>query len=209
MILAAGCSAPSLSRRSSTGPSTRRSVLPLIPAVGILLARRLDELGDERPSRLRGKLPAALVVSGLVSLWVVAADVAWANSERDAAGRGARARQERDGGRVVSGALGLSVLRAEGRPAAVRPLQVHPERRRPADHAGGQHPDSHPPQQFIREVQIVELDLRQPLATMRWRMGAGFYSSFFGPLPFVFGAVGPERYFLFRIDATLRPDQWP
>jgi hypothetical protein len=54
----------------------------------------------------------------------------------------------------------------------------------------------------------VEIALHQPLTTMSWRMGAGFYSSFFGPLPFAFGAVGPERYFLFRIGASLRPDQW-
>jgi hypothetical protein len=186
-----------------------RSVLPLIPAVGILLARRLDELGDERPSRLRGKLPAALVVSGLVSLWVVAADVAWANSERDAAGEVHERVKSETAAVWFQGHWGFQYYAQK---AGLRPfdhfkytlnagdLLIMPE-------ANIQ--TRTPPQQFIREVQIVELDLRQPLATMRWRMGAGFYSSFFGPLPFVFGAVGPERYFLFRIDATLRPDQWP
>jgi hypothetical protein len=38
-------------------------------------------------------------------------------------------------------------------------------------------------------------------------MGTGFYSSVFGPLPFAFGSVLPERYFLIRIGAPLGPDQ--
>jgi hypothetical protein len=186
-----------------------RSVLPLIPAAGILLARRLDELGDGPRGRLRGPLVAGLVLSGLVSLWVVTADAAWADSERDAA-REVHERVKSETTAVwFQGHWGFQYYAQK---AGLRPfdhakctlnagdLLIMPE---------GNIQTRTPPPQFVRDVQVVELDLRQPLTTMRWRMGAGFYASFFGPLPFVFGAVGPERYFLFRIDATLRPEQWP
>jgi 4-amino-4-deoxy-L-arabinose transferase-like glycosyltransferase len=62
-----------------------RSVLPLIPAAGILLARRIDVL---RPTSIRFRpalLAIPLALSGVVSLWLTWADTELANSARIAA----------------------------------------------------------------------------------------------------------------------------
>ena len=37
-----------------------------------------------------------------------------------------------------------------------------------------------------------------PLATMSQETGAGFYSNVWGPLPWVFARIPPERYLVFR-----------
>jgi hypothetical protein len=37
------------------------------------------------------------------------------------------------------------------------------------------------------------------LATMSPEMHAGFYSSRWGPLPWVFGGIPPEQYLIFRV----------
>ena len=59
-----------------------RSVLPIIPAVGILIARRLDAtLKFVSPVRLL----APLGVAGVLALWVACADAGWADSAKRAA----------------------------------------------------------------------------------------------------------------------------
>jgi hypothetical protein len=62
-----------------------RSVLPLIPAAGILLARRLDTLGIASVKRLQAEVALALLASGLLSFWIAQADADWANSAKQAA----------------------------------------------------------------------------------------------------------------------------
>ena len=57
-----------------------RSVLPMIPAVGILLARRLETLGNLAGKLRLAKLVVPLVVSAAVALWVTWADASLANS---------------------------------------------------------------------------------------------------------------------------------
>src|SRR5438552_11747994 len=47
-----------------------RSALPLIPAIGILLARRLEKLRNASQRRLAASVVIALSLSGLVSLWI-------------------------------------------------------------------------------------------------------------------------------------------
>jgi 4-amino-4-deoxy-L-arabinose transferase-like glycosyltransferase len=185
-----------------------RSVLPLVPAVGILLARRLDRRDDGLQPRLRGKIAVALVASGLVSLWVAAADAGWAGSERDGALQVKEIVKSETASVWFEGHWGFQYY-AQG--AGLRPFDLEKETLHPGDvliMPEGNIQTRTPPQSFVRDWQTVEIALHQPLTTMSWRMGAGFYSSFFGPLPFAFGAVGPERYFLFRIGASLRPDQW-
>jgi dolichyl-phosphate-mannose-protein mannosyltransferase len=186
-----------------------RSVLPLVPAAGILLARRLEDPGNAPRSRSQGKLVAALVASGLVSVWVAAADAEWADSEREAA-RLVKERLSSETAAVwFEGHWGFQYYAQK---AGLRPFDLEKYTLSPGDvliMPEGNIQTRTPPQKLVRDQRLLEIDLHQPISTMRWRMGAGFYSSFFGPLPFAFGAVSPERYFLFRIDATLRPGQWP
>ena len=41
--------------------------------------------------------------------------------------------------------------------------------------------------------------MHREVAPMRRELGAGFYSSSWGPLPFALGYVPPERYLLLRL----------
>ena len=38
------------------------------------------------------------------------------------------------------------------------------------------------------------------LAVNNYRMGAGFYSSIYGSLPYIFGKTVKERYFIYEVD---------
>jgi hypothetical protein len=53
--------------------------------------------------------------------------------------------------------------------------------------------------QFIESRSMRSTDVNVGLTTVRARMGAGFYSDTFGPLPYSFGSVPPERYALIRL----------
>jgi hypothetical protein len=49
---------------------------------------------------------------------------------------------------------------------------------------------------------ILEFTNPTLATTMSWRLGAGFYSSFWGPLPYAFGPIPPERYFIMRANGV-------
>jgi hypothetical protein len=53
---------------------------------------------------------------------------------------------------------------------------------------------------------IDAIDVPLPwLATMNLQVGAGFYADVFGPLPFAFGRVPPERFTVYKVS----PDPGP
>jgi len=51
--------------------------------------------------------------------------------------------------------------------------------------------------QFVASQQIVQIDPHAYAATMA--LGAGFYSSVWGPLPYGFGRVPPEPYLVVHL----------
>ena len=55
----------------------------------------------------------------------------------------------------------------------------------------------------FQKESVLKFSNRSMASTISWQRGAGFYSSYFGPLPFTFGRVPPERYSVVRAD-TLR-----
>jgi hypothetical protein len=59
----------------------------------------------------------------------------------------------------------------------------------------------------IATLEVVEVTLPQPITTIRRDLGAGFYSTYFGPLPFAVGKVPPERYYLFRLMSKVSASQ--
>ena len=66
------------------------------------------------------------------------------------------------------------------------------------------------PRQFMASDELLEIKLQQSIMTMSAPMKAGFHSAVSQRwLPFGFGTVPAERYHLFRIGTTIRPEQWP
>ncbi len=186
-----------------------RSVLPLIPAAGILLARRLDGLGIALVKPMQRKAALALLISGIVSFWVAKADADWADSAKQTAvALGQRARHETGtvwfqghwGFQYYMEQLGMLPVDFPTSILNAGDLLVIPE---------GDFTTLAPPPKSVSSEEVLLVKSRQPVITMRSAMEAGFYASSYGALPFAFGTVPPEEYHLFRIGATVRPDQWP
>ena len=176
-----------------------RSVILLIPAVGILLARRLDKLSDKTPG-IQRKIVLALALSGVVSLWVTKADSDWANSARQAS----EIIQQQTNKEIhpvwfeghwgfqyymqLWGARPVDFLRSETREGDVLIVPGSNAMAYPL-----------PSSQFVASSGLLRIKLAQPVSTMRWRRGAGFYSSFYGFLPFVFASPETEQYYVLRL----------
>jgi Dolichyl-phosphate-mannose-protein mannosyltransferase len=177
-----------------------RTVLPLIPASGILIARRLEHLPASFTPQLQRRIVLALAFSGAVSCWLAKADADLANAARQAAvfihqqtyhdqstvwfqGHwGFQYYMQRFGARPID-FLSSTMDRGD--------VLIVPENNADAFKM--------PSPEFVASSEVIEVALPEPLFTMRWRSGAGFYASFYGPLPFAFGAPASERYYLIRL----------
>ncbi len=172
-----------------------RSVLPLIPAAGILMFRRLDR----SPGILTQSRPAAvasgLAIAALLSFAITASDVAWANSAREAAGL---IYQKTRGERGTVFFLGHWGFQYYMQTLGFIPADEIYSRFRVGDLVivPVNNTELIPlPRQFdFIEQEDLKLLPGNLVTTMNWGMGAGFYSSYWGPLPFAFGNVPPEEY---------------
>jgi 4-amino-4-deoxy-L-arabinose transferase-like glycosyltransferase len=171
-----------------------RSVLPLLPAVGITLARRIDRAGwpSGRSLAIRAGLPLAL--AGAASLWVTAADARLANSAREAAAYMREKSGFTPADLMFEGHWGFQYYMQE---AGYRPIDFRTFAESPSTHIviPRNNTNMQPaPPEAIASTKTVAFDVSSGVATMSPDMGAGFYSDVWGPLPFAFGPVPEERY---------------
>lgn len=174
-----------------------RSVLPLIPAMGISLMRRWETVASKRWVSLQIMLP--LVVAGILSIWVSWGDADLANAAKRAA-TSIRERTRNASGRVVfQGHWGFQYyMQAFGSvPFDAQTYQVQ----------GGDRmvvPENNTdivalPPLTVMAQQKVEVEMPLHVSTMSRPLGAGFYYALWGPLPFAFGSVPDERYSLLEV----------
>ena len=176
-----------------------RSVLPLIPAAGILSVRRLETIYSTWTRSATVQVGGALMVSGVLSMWVASADTHLANLQRDAA-HSVQWQTSNEGGVLwYEGHWGfqyymeqLGVL-----PVDAKDYQIRPGDRVVVPENSGNFAGLPQDMSFQQEA-VMEFANPSLAATISWRLGAGFYSSYWGPLPFTFGRVPPERYFLLK-----------
>jgi len=185
-----------------------RSILPMVPAVAILIARRLDQL-DLAASRWRTvAVIVPLLVSGAFSLWVAAADEALANSARFAAVY-LHLKTHHDPSAVeFQGHWGFQYYMEL---AGARPLEQ-----------GGT--GSHPGDLIVKSVNNTNMfklaektsvdsayaiPMNGWVSTISTDLGAGFYSSAWGPLPFAIGRVPNERYYVLRVEGRADEKEQP
>jgi len=175
-----------------------RSILPMIPAVGILLARRLE---TTLPVVTWRKLLAPLGVAGVLALWVACGDAGWADSARRAADVIHEKTRSESGVVWFAGHWGFQYyMQAYG----ARPVDT--SNFSASFHAGDfvVLPKNNTnlfeiAPQFVTSREVIELPMLRRAATMCPELGAGFYSSVWGPLPFAIGPVTTERYSLLRL----------
>ena len=176
-----------------------RSVLPLIPAAGILLARRLDSNGAHFRRERLVKVLTPLALAAIISIWVTSADVKLANSARLAA-QYVRDHANMDpanvgfeghwGFQYYMERFGFQPLELTKIKVGTGNLIVLPE--------NNDNIKLIPPQ-FVESQWLLSLDANIGVATMNTPLGAGFYADVFGPLPYAFGLVPAERYMFVRL----------
>jgi hypothetical protein len=174
-----------------------RSILPLIPAAAILLARRLDDARVASNWRPTGILIVPLAVSAMISLSIAWGDTALANSGRSMASIIHGQTQNQAGSVLFEGHWGFQYYMQlfGARPVEydkfafqTGDLVVTPE------NSTSTFPIA---PQYVASQQILPIDPHSYAATMA--LGAGFYSSVWGPLPFSFGRVPSENYLVVHL----------
>jgi hypothetical protein len=183
---------------------TSRTLLPMAPAVMILLLRRFNASGASNGRTLWWPLlPAALV-----SLLVTTADYKLANTARLASSY-LQNRFGTEAGTVwFEGHWGFQYYMGQWR---AKPADLEQWRAKPVDQneRGIVSGDL-----VIIPVNNTNISRTLPtttgrpeqvnfpqflLATISPKTGAGFYSSIWGPLPWAFAPIPPERYLVFRV----------
>lgn len=193
-----------------------RTVLPLAPAVALLLAR------EQGTGSLfaRWRLTVSTAVMGAIALLLVRADSQWANSCRTAAHE--LAQQPQQSGqqvwfvghwgmqyylqRIGARPLRLLVREPPGPPGSavvvgVRPLRVGTPQIGPEDLVLRPINNTNVPDSFsgMTLVDRRHYSTSQLVTLMVETSGAGFYASGWGPLPFSFGSAPPEEYEVFQL----------
>jgi hypothetical protein len=168
-----------------------RSILPMAPAIAILLLRRIETVA---PSM---KLQWFFALAAALSLLVSFADYQLANSARAAA---TTIKEKFRGAATIwfQGHWGFQYYAQEN---GLRAFDSNHSQVRPGDlmvlpfnntNLIPIFPDK------AERLTIVELPVLPWIATMNKAVGAGFYMDILGPLPFAFGAVPAEKYYVLR-----------
>jgi 4-amino-4-deoxy-L-arabinose transferase-like glycosyltransferase len=180
-----------------------RSVLPMIPAVALLLTRRAHQVQTGKSTYA---IPAALTLSLVFSLWITVGDTELANSARKAA-TDIHTRAAREGKRALfTGHWGFQYYMQSLGGVPVDPLQVEPTildivviPRNNSNADIGLHtsePDGR-----------ITTKMHANVTTMGFDVGAGFYSSIWGQLPFAFAPVPDETYDLVPLREVTQESQ--
>lgn len=169
-----------------------RSILPLIPAGAILLARRLDDRTQE--ARHRFFVWTLLATTACIALWVTTGDMRLAEITRQAAENVLDNSRGESANLYFQGHWGFQyyMQQAGAHPFDLRHYQPHPNDVIVIPENNTNQFDLRP--DIIASQTILEEDMDSSVSTMSQPMGAGFYTSLWGPLPFAFGTVPPERY---------------
>jgi hypothetical protein len=184
-----------------TWSNSARVNLPMAPALGLLVARRLAS----RPVT-RGSVGGAALASLVLALGVTYADARLAGSAREAAERIADRYGGGEGRLWFFGHWGFQYYLEE---RGGRAIDVQRSRLLPGDVVAIPSNNSNVfslPRKRAEQLETIEVAVPRWLTPMNVVLGAGFYSSVFGPLPWAFGAVPAERYEIF---AVRRPIQFP
>ena len=169
-----------------------RYLLPLVPPVGILIVRALGSNPKRGP--LTWILAVPSIASLLLSLWVAWGDMKLANSAREAAEVIYRKTGSQTGKVLFQGHWGFQYYMES---LGAMPLDLSQSNLSTSDTIV--EPDNNANVTAFSPMMIassfpVAIDTGQWVATLQRDRSAGFYTSFWGALPFAFGSVPEEKY---------------
>lgn len=171
-----------------------RSILPMAPAMGILIARRLEQ----NPPLIRG-LAAALAASAVLAVFVTQADYLRAvavrqNARAIRAGYGQTMEQM-----FFQGHWGFQYYMSA---LGAKPLDFVHDNLRPGDLVAIPSNNTNVLPPAPGKAVLLQIHV-QPgsglLGTVSEALGASFYASVLGPLPFAFGPVPPETVSIYAL----------
>jgi len=181
-----------------------RSLLLVAPAVGILVARRLERQATIGVGiRIQRLIPGAVVISILVSLFLAMEDYDLANSGRAAARQLAAEYKGRGGTLWFQGHWGFQHYMEHSGAVALDRNSSMPELNDIVvvpSNASNLFDFS---VDLVRLVDVLEFTPNKHCSTMNWREGAGFYAAMSKSFPFLLRSVPPERYYVFEVKQTL------
>jgi len=182
-----------------------RSLLPMMPAFGVLLARRVELREQQAGPWPAWARAAPLLLSALAAVAVSRADAQLAGSAREAAqdlaarlgGRGTPAWfQGHWGFQYYAEASGMRAIDAKASRFAAGEAIIVPRNNTNLFKL---------PARSVAVEGVAEWSPSPYLATMNGLVGAGFYSDGWGPLPFALGAVPKEQYVVLSVTAPFGP----
>ena len=174
-----------------------RSLLPMLPAVGILVARRLESRGIVPAANWRWIAPP--VLAGVLAVTVLAQDTAWANSIRIISQQLMREYGHQPNGSTVwfQGAWGFQYYMQQNGAQKVQydHFTVHAGDFIIIPVSGNNF--SIPNQAEIQKIAEKRIPVSRYATTMSLKRKAAFYSSVFGSFPYFFGAT-EDTYLIYR-----------
>lgn len=173
-----------------------RSFILIVPVMGILLSRRLEKWGIRESKTKRHISYSMIGIAGLIAVATVYADFIWAGTARTAA-KEITMKYNKIGKVWFQGHWGFQYYMEQLGASPQKFLAIEIQ---PGDFvviAVNNTGLALLPDWF---VMVEDLDFSQGslLATMSSNRTAGFYSSVWGPMPYVVETPAKERYLVFR-----------
>jgi hypothetical protein len=183
-----------------------RTLLPLVPAVAILLTRRLERNGLAAGKAIAFWMPGCFAAGAALALLVARADFQFARSVRLSAQTtfakfGALPNfrfQGHWGFQYYLGAAGARALDIKQSLLRRGDTIATPENNTNFSPLGAD---------LVVLRELITVPGPRWLTTMKGQVGAGFYASLRGPLPFAFGLVPPDRVVVCAVDPATPPSQ--
>jgi 4-amino-4-deoxy-L-arabinose transferase-like glycosyltransferase len=170
-----------------------RSILPMTPALGILMARRLEKTILPPQENFPAAVPICLAVSAGFGLLIARADFCIALADCQSARQVVAKYDSRDSTLWFEGHWGFQFYMDE---LGASELDVKHSAPKPGDRLVlplGNTSLFPPDSEATTQLEPVSVPGPRGLTTWNGAVGAGFYASSRGPLPFAFGYVPPEK----------------
>jgi hypothetical protein len=175
-----------------------RSLLPLVPAAGILVMRRIDWRHGSAGGQPEWSTWTPLLPAAVLALLVTAADYGLAGSARAAAVR-VHALAGRTGKLWFQGHWGFQYYMQQKGAHCLDISDMHCAIGDWIVQPGDNYGRFEMPDGTVRKTETMLVPTFPWLTTMHSLMGAGFYSNRKGPLPFAFGPVEDDNYQLLEV----------
>jgi hypothetical protein len=171
-----------------------RSILPMAPAAGILLVRRVERLGKTRHKARMWRAAWPLVPAAVVALSVGWADYAWANTARSATETISKNFKNYKGDIWFQGHWGFQYYMESNGYKALDSKHSKPASGDIVIVPSNNCFSWNLPQKDFLLSQTFQVEPLRWLATMNLTLGAAFYADIWGPIPFAAGPVDVEKY---------------